>query len=65
MARWKFRSCPRCDGDIFIGRDRDVWFGHCIRCGYARDLRNMVNLGQQQAGSGEEKEKRVTVLSKG
>ena len=65
MANWKLKSCPRCDGDMFIDRGLYGWSEHCLQCGYARDLRSTVNLGQQQAGSGEEKGKRVTVLSKG
>jgi len=63
MANWKLKSCPRCDGDMFIDRDLYGWSEHCLQCGYVRDLRSTVNLSQQQAGSGEEK--RVTVLSKG
>ena len=65
IAKWKLKSCPRCNGDMFFDRDLYNWIEQCIQCGYARDLRSTVNLGQQQAGSGEEKEKRVTVLSKG
>jgi len=65
MVKWKFRSCSRCDGDIFIDRDLYGWFEQCIQCGYNRDLRNTVKLGQQQMRSEKEKERRVTTLSKG
>jgi len=64
MVKWKFRSCPRCDGDIFIDGDLYGWFEHCIQCGYDRDLRNTVKLGQQQAYSEKKEERRVTALSK-
>jgi len=64
MAWWKFKSCPRCDGDMFIDRDLYGWYEQCIQCGYARDLRSTVKLGQQ-ACSEKEKERRVTTLSKG
>jgi len=65
MARWKFKSCPRCDGDILIDRDLYGWFEQCIQCGYNRDLRNTVKLGQQQTWSEKGKERRVTTPSKG
>lgn len=65
MASWKLKGCPRCDGDIFIDRDLYGWFEQCIQCGYTRDLRSTVKLGQQQAWSEKEEERRVTTLSKG
>jgi len=62
----RLNGCPKCkSGDVTLDRDYYGWYEYCIQCSYARDLRSTVNLGQQQAGSGEEKEKRVTVLSKG
>ena len=57
MARWKFRSCPRCDGDIFIDRDLYGWFEHCIQCGYISDLKNTVKVEQQQTWSGKGRKK--------
>jgi len=65
MVSWKLKGCPRCDGDMFIDRDLYGWIEQCIQCGYARDLRSTVNLGQQQTWSEKEKERRVTILSKG
>ena len=65
MAWWNFKSCPRCDGDMFIDRDLYGWYEQCIQCGYNGDLRNTVKLGQQQAYSEKEEERRVTTLSKG
>ncbi|MBA7486250.1 hypothetical protein ES707_21806 [subsurface metagenome] len=65
MAWWKFKSCPRCNGDMFIDKDLYYgWYEQCIQCSYARDLRSTVKLGQQ-AWSEKEKERRVTTLSKG
>jgi len=49
MAWWKFKSCPQCDGDVFIDRDLYGWYEQCIMCGYVYELRVMVELGQQQA----------------
>ncbi len=63
MAQWKFKSCPRCDGDIFIDRDLYGWFEQCLQCGYAHYLMKTVQ-ASQQAYIEEEKERRVTTLSK-
>ncbi len=38
MARWKFKSCPRCGGDVFVDRDLNIWYEECVQCGYAREL---------------------------
>ena len=43
MAIWKFKSCPRCRGDVFVDRDLDSWNEHCLQCGYLRYLSNTVN----------------------
>lgn len=36
MNSWKFRLCPRCDGDIYIERDFDEVSEHCLQCGYVK-----------------------------
>ena len=64
MARWKFKSCPRCDGDMFVDRDLYGWHEQCLQCGYARELRNMIK-SKQQAWREKEKKRRVTTLSEG
>ena len=66
MAKWKLKSCPRCDGDMFIDRGLYGWSEHCLQCGYTGDLISKVELGQQAWSERErERERRVTVLSKG
>jgi len=64
MVKWKFRSCSRCDGDIFIDRDLYGWFEQCIQCGYMRDLIDVVELGQQQACGIKGRGRRAATLSK-
>lgn len=56
MVVWKFRSCPRCGGDIFIDRDSDVWFAQCLQCSHRREVdinakprKNPVTTGTQQS----------------
>jgi len=63
MVSWKLKGCPRCDGDIFVDRDLYGWFEQCIQCGYNRDLRNTVKLGQQQVWSEQAARRSVTILS--
>ncbi len=35
----RFKSCPRCRGDVLIERDQYGWYEYCIQCGYQRDLK--------------------------
>jgi len=42
MRAWKFRSCPRCGGDLFLDREIDnSWHEHCLQCSYRHELRNI------------------------
>jgi ribosomal protein S27AE len=42
MVMWKAKSCPKCGGDIFLDIDEDIWFDHCLQCGYMRISSDMV-----------------------
>ena len=42
LAVWKLKSCPRCNGDLFIEHDTDGWYEECLLCGYERDISNLV-----------------------
>ena len=42
MAVWKLKSCPRCNGDLFIQLETDGWWEECLSCGYQRDVSNLV-----------------------
>ena len=46
QVMWKFKSCPRCRGDISVGRELDGWYEHCLQCGYLRDISSTVKLNQ-------------------
>ena len=39
---WKFKSCPRCKGDLYVDRDSYSWYQGCIQCGYLKDLPNLA-----------------------
>jgi DNA-directed RNA polymerase subunit M/transcription elongation factor TFIIS len=42
MVMWKAKKCPKCGGDMYIDVDEDVWFDHCLQCGYMRNLPDEV-----------------------
>ena len=42
MAFWKLKSCPKCNGNLFIQRETDDWYEACPSCGYQRDISNLV-----------------------
>ena len=43
MVFWKFKSCPRCGGDVFLDSDHRNWYEQCVQCGYMRDLESVKN----------------------
>jgi len=58
MVRWKVKSCPRCNGDMFVDRDLDNWYEQCLQCSYRTELeplskfREPVTMGKQSAKKG-------------
>jgi len=44
MVIWKLKSCPRCNGDLFIQRETEGWYEGCLLCGYERDVSNLVTV---------------------
>jgi len=44
---WRFKSCPKCSGDVEIECDQWGWFEQCIQCGYLHDLQNIVEVKKQ------------------
>jgi len=53
MTMWKFKSCPRCRGDLFIGEDIDGWYAQCLQCSYRRDLKITANHKKYPVATGE------------
>jgi DNA-directed RNA polymerase subunit M/transcription elongation factor TFIIS len=41
---WKFKSCPKCAGDLFVDGDRNGWYVECLQCGYLSDLDSMLKV---------------------
>ncbi|UCC17938.1 MAG: hypothetical protein JSU58_05135 [Dehalococcoidales bacterium] len=36
MTRWKYRSCPRCSGDVYVEKDNEETYERCLQCGYVK-----------------------------
>lgn len=51
MPLWRFKSCPRCLGDIFIDRDMDGWYEQCLQCSYRRELKSLIKQLDVASGS--------------
>jgi DNA-directed RNA polymerase subunit M/transcription elongation factor TFIIS len=39
---WRLKSCPKCEGDLFIDSDANGWYVQCLQCGYLSDLNSML-----------------------
>jgi hypothetical protein len=37
----RFKSCPRCKGNLYVDRDIHGWYQGCIQCGYLKNLPNL------------------------
>jgi ribosomal protein S27AE len=44
---WRFKSCPKCGGDVFIDRDMNGWYEQCLQCGYIHDMETIVEVKEQ------------------
>jgi hypothetical protein len=41
---WTFKSCPRCQGDLFVDEYEGACFEKCLQCGYERQLERVAVL---------------------
>lgn len=30
---WRYKSCSRCGGDVYLEKDTDGWYKTCLQCG--------------------------------
>ena len=44
MGVWRFKSCPKCNGDMLINRDSDGWYQWCLQCGHQHDLTDVIEV---------------------
>ena len=55
MSKWKFKSCPRCGGDLLI--EKDILYGWnetCFQCSFSRTLKEAVKTEKVLAKSDKE-----------
>jgi Zn ribbon nucleic-acid-binding protein len=45
----KLKSCPRCNGDLFINWDQHGQYVECLQCGYQCELRSQPDMKQRLA----------------
>lgn len=45
---FRFKSCPRCKGDVLVDLDHHGWYEECLQCGYQRDLKDIIEVQQQR-----------------
>lgn len=56
---WKFKSCPRCQGDMFIAKDTDGWYEQCLQCSCRHELKELAEFKEQPVMAGEKKAEKV------
>jgi len=49
---WKFKSCPKCAGDLFVDWDTNGWYVECLQCGYLSDLDSMRKIKNEPVKKG-------------
>ena len=47
MTEWRFKSCHRCGGDMYIAGDSYGWYEQCLQCGSTGELKNISEFKQQ------------------
>ena len=61
MGVWKLKGCPRCRGDVFLGRDEENrWYEQCLQCGYFNELKDIAAFHEQPR----EREKKPVLAGK-
>jgi ribosomal protein S27AE len=43
----KPKTCPRCQGRIFLEKDQYGWYELCLQCGYLHDLHDIRKMPVQ------------------
>jgi DNA-directed RNA polymerase subunit RPC12/RpoP len=48
MTMWKLKTCPRCQGDLFVDKSLDGWYQQCLQCGYRREMKPLAEVKREQ-----------------
>lgn len=55
----KFKVCPKCRGDLYLGEDIFGKYLSCMQCGYLKDVEEPQPLAQPLPITGEEEARRA------
>jgi hypothetical protein len=48
MRAWKYKSCPRCGGDVYLGKDEYERYEKCLQCSFEHELKKVKDFKQQR-----------------
>lgn len=51
MSVWKLKSCPRCNGDLYIAQDFYGWYQQCLQCAHRSELKELAEFKKQSGAS--------------
>ncbi len=60
---WKFKACPRCDGDIYYETDSmgfEYW--SCLQCGWWSPYKKIISKRKEKELESEEIKKEQTII---
>ena len=50
MGKFRFKGCPKCNGDIYVDYDYlDGWTEKCIQCGLRRYLEELTDVKVEES----------------
>ncbi len=51
----RFKSCPRCKGDVVVDKDQNGWYEQCLQCGHLCELETHIVAVRQHNNSVKQK----------
>ena len=50
VEMWRFKSCAKCRGDMFLDKDSEGWYEQCLQCGYTHYLDSIFDMDKGSNG---------------
>jgi hypothetical protein len=50
---YRFKSCPRCNGDVYLDRDEFSWYEQCLQCGFMNYMEKLIDLKKRSVSEEE------------
>ncbi|MBI2171596.1 MAG: hypothetical protein HYU30_06200 [Chloroflexi bacterium] len=66
MTMLWFKQCPKCEGDLYLDRDRYGPFAACLQCGYYLSdvqMKVLLTLGDLRSPTGAGKEPEAVLVA--